>query len=222
MKNLILLILASLLLSSCKKVDDTFAGKDTLTGILYINDSIIGNGVSKILPNIEVFIQEGADNTDGYMYSLKSDYQGRFNFPFLESKKNYTLYSTYKRDTNSFLFSGSISFEGDVGNQDLVLTPDTKSQNGFIITVVDVDSNPIPNFPVCIFLSKTLWQTGECDFSTFSDTSDLYGRVHHFNVQPDLYYINAKDTINSAFFMGNDSVIVNSVGITKGLVVVKD
>lgn len=219
MKNIYIctILLVTIAFISCQKADDSFKGNSEVNGVLYINNPLTDNGANKSLKDVEIFIQNGENNINGYMYSVKSDNLGKFKFSFLNLKKNadnYTIYSRYTDTDSKIMFSGKISINSE-SDIDLILTPDATQQNGFLIKLIESDSSgAVPNFPVCVFTSVLAGQTDTCQFSAYSGNTDNFGRFLQLNMPQGKYYILAKDTTNTVQSYARDSFEVDNYGIT--------
>lgn len=204
-----LLIWLIVSLQSCLKSGaDDLSGTIEQSGTVRYVDTLRGAGESRPLPNQTIKIGY-TDKVDAgeFLYSVKSTVNSEFNFTNLSSTE-YTVMS--ETSVNGLDFRGEQSFQPGSPPLQLTLFPDTIKTNLILITTRDKVSNGrLNNVKVCVFSSRFLAGSNNCDGSFISGQSDSYGKFLLKGLSPGKYYINTELITGSVNIRVKDSVDVS-------------
>jgi hypothetical protein len=206
MKRIIFSCIIISLFASCNKESD-LGGYLTISGTLYFK-SIDNINDSVILPNFPLYIQFQSRGTSSYLYSVKTDSIGRFQFTNLSKGTSYYLYNSL--DSLNIKYNLQEIVTANNNNINLVLSLDSINQNGVHINVLDSLASPIGNIKLWVFNSAVLAANNDTLGSISSVNTDPYGQAYILNVDTGIYYINAKDTIGNVSFIGKDTIHVTA------------
>jgi hypothetical protein len=181
-------------MTSCNKPET-----DDLSGI---EDSYTGQP-KKILAKQEIFIRRQSSDSSFFLYSVKSDDKGFFQFTNLISGEPYVISSIITSASSTFpavFFYNAQNVTSNSKNVELILSPNNNKQNGFYIQVKDNVGQILPNTKVCIFNNRTLALTDTCNGSIFQLSTNNIGRILYYNISPGKYYLRASFKAGSNIF----------------------
>jgi hypothetical protein len=227
------LMIASLLIIffSCKKNNDDVSGKEEMNGKLYV-ENIYDGEQKKFLPNLPIFISNDIVATsNSFLFSKSSDKNGYFLFQYLYNKQ-YALHAEMRANTSqntNILFTAD-SVLNPNKNLDLVLRPDTKTQNGLYIICIDsiIPSGRIPSANIYIYTSRVLAVNDTALLSgagaAYSFTAKLDGTGFKMNLPTENLYINTVLNVAGGFRLKSklNSITLDKNGIKTLTVVMKN
>lgn len=209
--NYIILFSISLSLPSCMKTvddsEDVLSGSYEQAGTVSYIDSLRSTGEKKLLPNQLIKIGFTTKITAGeYIYSVSANANSEFNFTNL-SAKDYTILA--ETTVNGLDLKGIKGFVPGNSPVELILYPDTTIDNLILITARDKATNGrLNNAKVCVFSSRLLANSNNCDGSFISGVTDNYGKYLLKGLSPGKYYINTELVTGNVNIRIKDSVDV--------------
>jgi hypothetical protein len=217
MKNspLTYLILFFCICFSCTKpTGDNFSGILTVSGSIYLNDTLSGYKQPQFVPKQTILLKSQADsNTQNFIISIQTDIYGNFIFNNV-SPNNYILYS--ERDSNGIVYSATVKInlvKVDT-TLNLVLNPDSTKYNLLNIICHDSLTNGLlNNVPICLFASRLIADSNKCKGSFFNAVTNAFGRVLVSKIPNGEIYINATDSVGTSVIRTKDSVLMPVIGI---------
>ncbi len=186
----IVVLLVLFIYSSCTKFENfnnDADGKNHIRGRVFYSDSIKGDGTFNYLPNVTLKISSSSD-TINYIYSVRTDSFGYFLFPFVNSGDFYISADTVINGVQVSC-KQPVTIKNSIDTLSVKLSHSNK-QNGIVYTVTDINGGLINSCSVCLFSSKVLFYADStCNGSTYTNSTNLNGRVSFLNVSPGNYYV---------------------------------
>jgi hypothetical protein len=224
---------------TCKKASKgDLGGQNEVVGKVFLVNAFEGNGQPQSGANINLLIRYLPASPDStqfdttyYLFSTPSGPDGIFTFTNLNPDSSYQIFamtSIMDSSAQDILYSGHYTIIPQstyVAKYDaqLELTVDQQAQNGLLITTADANGQTLSGCTVCIFTSEmvanALATDSLCQFSSYSGTSDSYGRVLKVDLLPNTtFYVNATigaDTPNTVLYLSDKAqpISVTPVGI---------
>lgn len=222
-QSIYILALMLCVLFACKKGIEQ--DKLYIRGRLFLLDTITqySNGIP--LAGKKIYLSSLSDSSN-FLYSVKTDAEGYFNFTLLMNKEDEFIIST--NDTiKNYLYKSKMKVQR--GNQSIVLIEklDESLQNGFVLRTTDVAGSIIPKTTVSLYNSQALAMQDNSTGAIETFTTDSLGKCFKIQIPKGVYYINAKKIIDTATFQNtlfqitvpekgfiNDVIILNRKIIT--------
>jgi hypothetical protein len=219
MKKGTIILLITCLYFNCNKknVEGDLSGKEYIRGRLFLYDTITQNLIASPLANKTINIAY-ADSPDtlNYLFSIKTDDQGYFIFQNLTKNKKYRVY--YEEKINDIYYTGLALSYAPIDTLKVDATLSYKKQNGIYYSIRDSLGGAIKGVKVCIFSNVTTYNTGSCDASNYSLTTDEFGHAYKFNLIQGNYYVQASIKINNLNFSLKDTISIRDSIVSKELV----
>jgi hypothetical protein len=215
-KNIFILLTASLIVFSCKKNGD-FGGKYGINGRLFLVDTVTGTGEAKPQTGKTITLAYAGQFNSNYLYTTKTDNDGYFYFPYLNSDSTYKL--LYEETVSEIIYTADTSVKAEK-NKDkdiaFIASPNLKKQNVLKLTLIDANNDPLPDVKCCVFTSLLLANSNPCDGRLFEITSNNRGKAFKFNLPAGVqYHINARGTYGAVILNGQlRSASISATGVT--------
>jgi hypothetical protein len=217
-KYLLLFALLTLLVPiACHKYDglrDDVGGTLYIHGRLFYEDTLSFSKPFKQLPlaNQTVMVEYASDTTN-FIYSVKADSNGYFNFTNLRPGK-YKIACLEKADTVMYYGSAPLNnFSTSVDNATILVTPSATLQNGVKFTVTDNAKQPLNSCTICLFRSAYLASVDTCQGASYILKTNSSGNAFEVNIPSGQYYANFKAIRVNSFVYSSASLFVDTVGI---------
>jgi len=210
----IIFLFLIVLLTSCKKDQYKAVNGDvTLTGYLYLTDTV-NNSFPVPVAGQKIYLNTGSDSST-YIYQATTDQAGKYSIPFLKEDETYVLFTRYIN--NNIEYEGvkkiTTAAGGNVIYADLTIY--AKFTNGLSILFTDTLNGPLPNLPFRLYSSRVAAQYDSALYAVVSASSDINGKYSKLNIAPAKYYAVASKTIGPLTLRVFDSVIVAGRGIAR-------
>ncbi len=159
MLRLAILIGFTLYIFACSKITDDLSGNEIMSGKARIQNLWEGE---KDIPfsNDSVYIKKPSDSTSNdFMYGTKTDAFSSFIFTNLNKDADYTISAKIFKSTRldtSILFTGRVQTNASNLPLQLLIQPDTLTQNGLYIVCTDIFGGALPEDSIYIYTSSQL------------------------------------------------------------------
>ena len=217
MKFLLPIILIGFFINSCNKsnVKGDLSGKEYIRGRLFLYDTLTQWALGTPLSNKTINISyRDSPDTLNYLFSTKTNDQGYFTFENLKANVKYRLY--YEEKINDIYYTAKTFSNASVDTLRVYADLAINKQNGIFYQITDKTGGPVKGAKVCIFSNLTSFNSGVCDASNYSLTSDDHGRAYKFNISHGIYYVQGSILLNNTNYRFKDTVSVeNTIVFTK-------
>lgn len=191
-----------------------------ITGEVFINDTLSGYNEETPLSSQVILIKKEADSANqNFFQKVTSNNEGVFSSQGLPAG---TYWLLAEKIINGVHYADTAIVNTNSYSK-LVLFPDAKNYNVLQVTTKDSATRGLlNNVTVCIFSSRLVADSSDCNNALRSDISNNNGRFTTTRLPaPGKYYINALFTLGSAKLMARDSVEVTTSGIIQKTVFLK-
>jgi hypothetical protein len=215
--NLLLLCLAlTALLNGCSKAPfNDLSGSATFKGVLMLQDTLYGDHSYRAIKNTTVYLGNPTD-TASYLYPIKTDVSGNFNFTNIDSTVNYSLRATFDSTNLRYVADSTYTPANKVflhRRDTLILRPDVKSQNILHIVVMDASYAPVGNVTVHVFNNSGLFHADTAAGKVFDMVSNAAGRDNRSGLAAGWYYFRINTQIGNTFARTEDSINIGNNGL---------
>lgn len=197
---------------SCDK-NKEFDGRTTLTGRLYLADSI-NQSVPTPIARQKVYVNTGND-TSTYVYILTTDSTGSFSIPSVDGSKTFILFSNFTR--NGVSYRGATKLSGS--RSDKLLTGDVyvypAFTNGAVVLFTDPFGTPVTNLPFRLYTSRSAALVDSLKNASLDTVSNSRGQFERYNANPVSYYIVSKKIFGTDTLKIFDSITIPPIGINR-------
>jgi len=218
------LLIAALFLCciGCKENGDDISGSAEFSGKLYTQNSY-DTDPKTLKKDHELFVlKDTSASATSFLFSTKSDKDGLFNFKFLYDQfyKIKGEWRTNTRLNNNILFTVE-TIAKPSKNLELILTPDTKTQNALFIICTDTTlvAGAIPGDSIYIYTSKLLAENDSATITgagaSYTFTAMLNGTAFKMNLpHTGKLYLNTACTFGNRRFKSKlDEVQLDRTGV---------
>lgn len=202
----ILLVLAA---AGCKKYNkspDDLGGDFYLRGRVFLLDNEQESGKIKNVDSLTVKIGYTRDSAINYLFATTTDGEGYFLFENLKKNTAYTLFAEDVQDSIKYTARLDTMLTRSIDSSRLILEAAAPGQNGIIYTVTDANGSVIPNCRICGFSSGVVANDSSCAGSTFSLTTNAFGKASTFNIPASPYFVFFKAGFDSLTLKGTDTI----------------
>lgn len=218
------LLLASVIFCciGCKENSDDISGSAEFSGKLYMQNSYDAEPKT-LKKEHELFVlKDTSASATSFLFSTKTDKDGFFNFKYLYDQF-YKIKGEWRTDTrldNNILFTVE-TIAKPSKNLELVLTPDSKTQNALFIICTDTTlaAGAIPGDSIYIYTSKLLAENDSAAVTgtgaSYNFTAMLNGTAFKMNLpHTGKLYLNTACTFGNRRFKSKlDEVQLERTGI---------
>lgn len=192
----------------------------TFTGEVVMVDTLWGLAEEQPLTGQPVYLKKEAErNSQAFLQQTTSNDRAVFSFAAVPPG----VYSLQASKTSAgVLFTDTVTVQANAYSK-LVLYPSAANYNILQVIVRDSATNGLlNNATVCLFNSRQLAASGECEGAMVSQPSNTYGKWVTTRLTPSMHYINAQLTIGTITLSIKDSVeITSSTGIYQKTIYLK-
>lgn len=191
-----------------------------LTGEIFINDTLSGYPEEVPVQAQAILIKKEADSANQHFFrKVTSNDQGIFTSEALPAGKYWLV---AEKTVNGILYFDTAIINSGIYTK-MVMMPTARNYNILqIITRDSATTGLLNNASVCLFSSRQVADSSECENSIITGNSNKYGRFSTTRLPaPGKYFINAQFSIGTKKLIVKDSVELNETGITSKTVFLK-
>lgn len=216
MKNIFWIIIGcSCFCVACRKSPyHDLGGTETIKGVVILYDTLSGRVNKTSASGILVYLKYASDAT-GFLYSVKTDSQGKYSFAGISADSSYKIYA--RSELSPLMYYGELSLiPSDIngGRSDsLKLFPDISNQNGIHLIIEDEVGQRVGNLTAWVFNNPVLFTNDSSTGRIFDIVTNQYGVGNAFNLVADDYYLRIRARTPTSLLLAEKTVRVSGNGI---------
>ncbi|PZF71878.1 hypothetical protein DN068_17645 [Taibaiella soli] len=191
---------------SCNKYA-AYSGTGKITGYIKMIDETTSS-IPSPLGAVTVFLHNNKSNvTSSYEYETVTDDAGYFSVSNLDSKASMRVFVRFTKDGVEYASDTTVTVE-NAGLITMYVRP--KYTNGLVLHFSDSTGGSFSNVAFRIYTSGIAASMDSSAYAFINTRSDSDGNYRVFNLQPQIYYIVAKDSFGANLIGVNDTVLITS------------